>query len=111
MKPSSVDIEAGFSYNALEVRGSLAERLGEVSIKELTVDEICDTLRALPEDQLDRVLRFLHDLEQARKPDDSSADEPVAPLYRAHTAAVRAGIPDLAHQHDHYLYELDKRDA
>jgi hypothetical protein len=82
-----------------------------MSVQEPTVDEICDTLRALPEDQLDQVLRFLHDLEQARKPEDSSADEPVAPLYRAHATAVRTGIPDLAHQHDHYLYGLDKRDA
>lgn len=82
-----------------------------MSIQEPIVDEICDTLRALPGDQLDQVLRFLHDLEQARKPEDSSGDGPVAPLYRAHTAAVRIGIPDLAHQHDHVLYGLDKRDA
>lgn len=82
-----------------------------MSVQELSVDEICDTIQALPEDQLDRVLRFLHDLEQARKSDNSSADEPVAPLYRAHTAAVRTGISDLAHQHDHYLYGLDERDV
>jgi hypothetical protein len=82
-----------------------------MSTQELTVDKICDTLQALPEDQLDQVLRFLHDLEQARKPGNSSADGPVAPLYRVHAAAVRTGIPDLAHQHDHYLYGLDKRDA
>jgi len=82
-----------------------------MSAQEPTVDEICDTLRALPEDQLDQVMRFLHDLEQARKPGNSSADEPIAPLYQVHTAAVRTGIPDLAHQHDHYLYGLDKRDA
>lgn len=82
-----------------------------MSAQELTVDKICDTLQALPEDQLDLVLRFLHDLEQAREPGNSFADEPVAPLYQAHTAAVRTGIPDLAHQHDHYLYGLDKRDA
>lgn len=81
-----------------------------MSIQELSVDEICDTIRALPEDQLDRVLRLLHDLEQARKPDNSSADESEAPLYKAHTAAVRTGIPDLAQQHDHYLYGLE-RDA
>jgi hypothetical protein len=82
-----------------------------MSAQELTVDEICDTLRALPEEQLDRVLHFLLDLEQARKPGNASADEPIAPLYRVHTAAVKTGIPDLAHQHDHYLYGLDKRDA
>jgi hypothetical protein len=111
MQFSSVDIEACFSYNNLVSRGFLAERLNEMSVQEQIVDGICDTLRELPEDQLDQVLRFLLDLEQARKPGNSSADEPVAPLYRAHTAAVRTGIPDLAHQHDHYLYGLDKRDA
>jgi len=31
---------------------------------ELTVNEICDTIRALPEDQLDQVLQLLRELEQ-----------------------------------------------
>jgi hypothetical protein len=111
MESSSVDIEVGFSYNTPAFRDCLAERLGGMSVQEPTVDEICDTLRALTEEQLDEVLRFLRDLERARKPDISSADGPVAPLYQAHAAAVRTGIRDLAHQHDHYLYGLDKRDA
>ena len=111
MEPSSVDIGASFSYNILVFKDSYAEGRGRMSVQEPILDEICDTLRALPEAQLDQVLRFLHDLEQVRKPGNSSADEPVAPLYRAHAAAVRTGIPDLAHQHDHYLYGLDKCDA
>lgn len=82
-----------------------------MTIQEPSVDEICDTLRALPEEQLDQVLRFLHDLEQSRMPENSSGDRPVAPLYQVHTVAIRTGIPDLAHQHDHLLYGLDKRDA
>ena len=82
-----------------------------MSVQEPTVDELCDTLRALPEDQLDQILRFLQELEQERKPGSPSPDEPVAPLYRIHTAAVRTGVRDLAHQHDHYLYGVDKRDA
>ena len=82
-----------------------------MSVNEPTVDEIGETFRALPEEQLDRVLRFLQEPEQARKPGTASADEPVAPLYRARAAAVRTGIPDLADQHDHYLYGLQKRDA
>ena len=82
-----------------------------MSVQEPTVDEICDTLRALPEDQIDQVLRFLQDLEQARQREDSTVDGSLAPLYRVHSAAVRTGIPDLAHQHDHYLYGLDRRDA
>lgn len=86
------------------------ERLVEMSV-ELTVDEICDTLRALPDEQLDQVLQFLHELEQAKRPDHSHAGAPLAPLYRVHAAAIRTGIPDLAHQHDHYLYGLDKRNG
>ena len=82
-----------------------------MSVQEPTVDEICSTLEDLLEEQLDQVLRFLRELEQARKPAISPADGPVAPLYRAHAAAVRTGIHDLAHQHDHYLYGLNKRDA
>lgn len=81
-----------------------------MSVKQLSVDELCDTIRGLPEEQLDQVLRLLHDLEQKRS-EGSSAGEAVAPLYRVHSAAVRTGIPDLAQQHDHYLYGLDKRDA
>ena len=111
MEPSSVDIETSFSHDILVFKDSFAERSGRMSVQEPIVEEICDTLRALPEDQLEQVLGFLRDLERARKLDNSSADEPLAPLYRAHAAAVRTGIPDLAHQHDHYLYGLDKRDA
>lgn len=81
-----------------------------MSVKQLSVDELCDTIRGLPEEQLDQVLRLLHDLEQKRS-EGSSAPEAVVPLYRVHSAAVRTGIPDLAQQHDHYLYGLDKRDA
>jgi len=81
-----------------------------MSVQELSVDELCDTIRRLPEEQRERVLRLLHDLDQA-KSEGSSAGEAVAPLYRVHSAAVRTGIPDLAHQHDHYLYGLDKGDG
>ncbi len=82
-----------------------------MSTQELTVAEICEALKALPEGDLDQVLRFVQGLEQAREGGTSSPDEPVAPLYRLHMSAVRTGISDLAHQHDHYLYGLDKRDA
>ena len=37
------------------------------------------------------------------------ADE--APLYRIHEQAVATGIRDMADQHDHYLYGVDKHDA
>ncbi len=111
MQPTPVDIEARFSYNTCGVKGFIPERLEEMSVQELSVDEICDTIRALPEDQLDQVLRFLQDLKQMKDSVDTPVDDPVAPLYGAHTAAVRTGVPDLAHRHDHHLYGLDKRDG
>ena len=37
--------------------------------------------------------------------------EPVAPIYRIHEQAITTGIKDLASQHDHYLYGLEKHDA
>lgn len=80
-----------------------------MSSPELTVEEICETLRALPEEQLDEVLRFVQDLESAGQP--GASDEALAPLYDVHVMAVRTGIPDLAHQHDHYLYGTEKRNA
>jgi len=80
-----------------------------MSTQELIVEEICETLRNLPEEQLDEVLHFVQDLELAKQ--SVSSDEVVAPLYGIHAIAVRTGIPDLAHQHDHYLYGIEKRHA
>jgi hypothetical protein len=82
-----------------------------MSLRETTREQICDALRTVPDEQLPEVMRFVESL---RRPDTSAtriAEEPIAPLYRIHTAAIRTGIADLAHQHDHYLYGLDKRDA
>ncbi len=76
---------------------------------QLKVDEICETLRGLPEKQLDEVLHFVHELESAKEITVPSGT--AAPLYSIHSLAVKTGIPDLAHQHDHYLYGLEKRDA
>jgi len=83
-------------------------RDGTMSSLELA-QRICETLQSLPEEQLDRVLRFVQDLE--RVGELGSSEEALAPLYSVHTMAVRTGIPDLAHQHDHYLYAVEKRDA
>jgi hypothetical protein len=33
------------------------------------------------------------------------------PLYHIHEQAVSTGIRDMADQHDHYLYGVDKHDA
>jgi hypothetical protein len=72
-------------------------------------EKICETIHSLPEEQLDKVLRFVQDLERTGEPDAS--DEAIAPLYGIHAVAVRTGISDLAHQHDHYLYGVGKRNA
>lgn len=71
-------------------------------------EKICETIHSLPEEQLDIVLRFVQDLERGSEPE--SLDEAKAPLYSLHKFAVRTGISDLAHQHDHYLYGVEKRD-
>jgi hypothetical protein len=73
------------------------------------VEEICETLRTLPREQLDEVLRYVQDLELEGKTEGSQ--EPIAPLYGIHALAVNTGISDLAHQHDHYLYGTEKEDA
>ena len=80
-----------------------------MSSLELIVEEICETLRTLPEEQLDEVLRFVQELEATRE--SVPSDELLAPLYSVHAMAVSTGIRDLAHQHDHYLYGTEKRDA
>ena len=80
-----------------------------MSTQALTVEEICETLRTLPREQLAEVLRYVQDLELKRETEGSR--EPIAPLYGIHTLAVKTGISDLAHQHDHYLYGTEKRDV
>jgi hypothetical protein len=79
-----------------------------MSAQELA-ERICETIHSLPEDQLDEVLRFVQDLKGIQGARIS--EEAIAPLYNMHTAAVRTGISDLAHQHDQYLFGVEKRDA
>ena len=72
-------------------------------------ERICETIHSLPEEQLGEVLRFVQDLKSIQA--SRISEDAVAPLYSIHTAAVRTGISDLAHQHDHYLFGVEKRDA
>jgi hypothetical protein len=82
-----------------------------MGVREETVEQIQTALQSLRDDQLRQVLRFVERLEHPVEPGDIGSEEPAPPLYRLHTAAVSTGIPDdLAHQHDHYLYGLAKRD-
>ena len=63
------------------------------------IHKIIDQLR--PE-QLAQLWEFVELL--TAKPDE-------APLYRIHEQAVSTGIRDMADQHDHYLYGVEKHDA
>ena len=63
--------------------------------------QIYQAIDRLRPDQLVQLWEFMQQLVQ----------EPVAPMYRIHEHAITTGIKDLASQHDHYLYGLEKHDA
>ncbi len=75
---------------------------------EVTRQQIYQTIENLPEERLPDLLHFLEGLLEST--DSLSAAGP-APIYQIHCEAISTGVSDLAHQHDHYLYGLDKRDA
>ena len=70
--------------------------------------EIQHTIERLPEDQLPALWRFLQEFLAGLAAEPATG---TAPIYQVHRQAIATGVPDLAHQHDHYLYGLDKRDA
>jgi hypothetical protein len=78
-----------------------------MTVKEVTREQIYKAIEALPEERLPELLRFLEGLVRARETLPADA----VPLYQVHRHAISTGVPDLAHQHDHYLYGLEKRDA
>ncbi len=64
--------------------------------------QIYKTIDQLRPEQLAELWEFVESL-------TTKADE--APLYRIHEQAVSTGIRDMADQHDHYLYGVEKHDA
>jgi hypothetical protein len=76
-----------------------------------TAEQACEIIRRLPEDRLRLVLRFLKVLESEAQLPDRSGKTSVAPLYTIHKAAIRTGIPDLAHRHDVHLYAEEPLDT
>jgi hypothetical protein len=70
--------------------------------------QIYQMIESLPVERLLDLLRFLKYL---RQPVKSSPPSSLPPIYQIHQHAVDAGIPDLAAQHDHYLYGVSKGDA
>ncbi len=69
---------------------------------------IYQIIESLPAEQLPKLLDFLESFLQPAKFDSTTS---VAPIYQVHHHAADTGIPDLAAQHDHYLYGVSKRDA
>ena len=80
-----------------------------MSMREATMGRIYDTLQVLPEQQLALVLRFVESLKEAVATKVSTRKTAVAPIYKLRIASVDTGIADLAGQHDHYLYGVEKR--
>jgi hypothetical protein len=56
-------------------------------------------------------LRRKQEEENSTEVQDEASEESMelSPLYFIHEEAVATGITDLAHRHDFYLYEQDKR--
>lgn len=79
-------------------------------------ERVYDDVRAAAE-ELDQtpsewIITSLQRLLQEREREShDSADKPLSPLYALHENALGTNIPDLATQHDHYLYGSPKRDG
>ena len=70
--------------------------------------QIYRMIETLPVEKLPDLLRFLKDLLQ---PSKSSPTVSTPPIYQVYQHAIDTGIPDLAAQHDHYLYGISKDDV
>ena len=74
-----------------------------------TKEQIYQMIERLPGERLPELLRLLGQFSHPAKL-DSPADAIIPPIYRVSQYAVDTGIPDLAAQHDHYLYGTEKHD-
>lgn len=70
--------------------------------------QIYQIIESLPVERLPDLLRFLKYL---MKPIKSNSSPTPSPIYQMHQHAIDTGIPDLAAQHDHYLYGVSKDNA
>lgn len=73
----------------------------EINVKK----QIYQIIETLPVERLPDLLNFLRQFLQPSKPEKRSN---IAPIYQIHHQAVDTGIPNLAAQHDRYLYGTDK---
>jgi hypothetical protein len=69
--------------------------------------QIYQMIERLPVEKLPELLSFLKSLLQ---PSTGNLADGPAPIYQVHSHAVDTGIPDLAAQHDHYLYGMSRED-
>ena len=72
-------------------------------------NQIYHIIESLPIERLPDLLHLLRKFLQPTTRSETNAN--VAPIYQIHHHAVDTGIPDLAAQHDHYLYGTNKHDA
>ena len=70
--------------------------------------QIYQIIESLPVERLPDLLRFLKQFLQLTQSEEAIN---IAPIYQIHQQAVDTGVPDLAAQHDHYLYGVSKPDA
>jgi hypothetical protein len=75
----------------------------DVNIKQ----QIYQLIELIPVERLPAVLGFLRRLSQPMTPPPPPS---AAPIYQVHRYAVDTGIPDLAENHDHYLYSVNHAD-
>ncbi|MDM8530169.1 hypothetical protein QUF63_03295 [Anaerolineales bacterium HSG25] len=76
----------------------------EMTTKIMLKKQIYTLIESLSVEHLTKLLQFLKELLQ---PDNkSSLSAPVAPIYQLHHHAIDTGVPDLAENHDHYLYGI-----
>lgn len=70
--------------------------------------QIYQIIETLP---VERLPDLLHFLKQFLQPSKSEQVPNIPPIYQIHHQAVDTGVPDLAAQHDRYLYGTSKDDV
>ncbi|MBM4136924.1 MAG: hypothetical protein FJ241_08865 [Nitrospira sp.] len=74
--------------------------------------KIVEELKELPEEDYPKILEFVHYLKKgilSEKKKRKGGKKKRDPLLLVDEFAVDTGIPDLAEQHDHYLYGVPKK--
>lgn len=75
-----------------------------MTTKTILKEQIYSIIESLSVEHLIKLLQFLKELLPA-----DSQPATIAPIYQLHHQAIDTGIPDLAENHDHYLYGVAKQ--